>query len=100
MADEIITTEEVAPETTPEVVETPESVEPEKPATDWEARAHEAEKRADDITERFNTLMDSVAKLIDAGVVFGAQEPQRHNAAPREKSPSEKALDKLFTEGD
>ena len=74
-------------------------MEPEKPAADWEKRAKDAEARADEITERFNTLMDSVAKLIDAGLTFGAPEPGRHNPAPREKTPSEKALDTLYSDG-
>ena len=87
---------EVADTLTQEVVEEVESKEPEKPTIDWEQRAKEAEARANDIAGKFEQLMASVSKLVDAGLTFGgSDEPTRHNP-PKEKTASEKSLDQLF----
>lgn len=66
-------------------------------AADFEQRYSELEKKFQEQGERLNTLLDSVAKLIEAGANLGANYPQTR-IEQREKTASEKSLDNIFRE--
>lgn len=88
------TVEEVE-ESTLDTKDEPERVEPEKPVVDWEQRAKDAMEQLEATQKQLTTVLDSVARLVDSGLTFGGPaEPQTRT--PREKTPSEKALDTIY----
>ena len=71
----------------------------EKPAPDVETqrKIESLEQRNSDLEQKLETLVDSVAKLIESGVQIGGALPPRHNEPPK-RSESEETLDHLFKE--
>lgn len=71
----------------------------EKPVPDVETQRQieSLEQRNTDLEKKLETLVDSVAKLIESGVQIGGALPPRHNEPPK-RSESEETLDHLFKE--